>query len=250
MVPGTKQSINASANKQVTDANSKMASEASKVQGLEEEIAGYQEKIDEANQTMREANEKADSYEELLAAADLYITNPANQSQAADALGEIDAKSLTGAAKDLYDHMMEAISDYVYNDAVNAANTAYTNRNYEEAITQYKKALEAKPGDEWALLYLGHSYYQSGDTANANTAFQELIQKYPARSAEVQPYMTGSTTGNPNGGEQSGDTQGEGQQPEGEGTGGQEPSGEETGSGTGNGGDVDITGGGRLGVVQ
>lgn len=250
VVPGTKQSINASANKQVTDANSKMASEASKVQGLEEEIAGYQEKIDEANQTMREANEKADSYEELLAAADLYITNPANQSQAADALGEIDAKSLTGAAKDLYDHMMEAISDYVYNDAVNAANTAYTNRNYEEAITQYKKALEAKPGDEWALLYLGHSYYQSGDTANANTAFQELIQKYPARSAEVQPYMTGSTTGNPNGGEQSGDTQGEGQQPEGEGTGGQEPSGEETGSGTGNGGDVDITGGGRLGVVQ
>ena len=147
VVPGTRQSINASANKQVTDANSKMASEASKVQGLEDEISDYQAKVDAANQTMEEANAKAESYEELLAAADLYISNPNNQAQAAEALGEIKAESLSGAAQDLYDHMMEAISDYVYNDAINAANTAYTNKNYQEAIEQYEKALEAKPGD-------------------------------------------------------------------------------------------------------
>ena len=61
VVPGTRQSINASANKQVTDANSKMASEASKVQGLEDEISDYQAKVDAANQTMEETIRK--SYE-------------------------------------------------------------------------------------------------------------------------------------------------------------------------------------------
>lgn len=267
VVPGTKQTINASANKQVTEANSKMAAEASRVQGLEDEIAGYQEKIDAANQTMQEANEKADSYEELLAAADLYIMNPTSQAQAAEALGEIQADSLTGSAKDLYDHMMEAISDYVYNDAVNAANTAYTNRNFEEAITQYTKALEAKPGDEWALLYLGHSYYQAGKTAKADSTFQELIQKYPARQAEVQPYITG--TAGENGGQEDGEgtqtgedpqgaegtqpedgTQGaEGTQPE-DGTQGAEGTQPEDGTQTGDNNDIDRTGGGRLGVFN
>ena len=267
VVPGTKQTINASANKQVTEANSKMAAEASRVQGLEDEIAGYQEKIDAANQTMQEANEKADSYEELLAAADLYIMNPTSQAQAAEALGEIQADSLTGSAKDLYDHMMEAISDYVYNDAVNAANTAYTNRNFEEAITQYTKALEAKPGDEWALLYLGHSYYQAGKTAKADSTFQELVQKYPARQAEVQPYITG--TAGENGGQEDGegtqtgeDPQGaEGTQPEDgtqgaedtqpeDGTQGAEGTQPEDGTQTGDNNDIDRTGGGRLGVFN
>lgn len=267
VVPGTKQTINASANKQVTEANSKMAAEASRVQGLEDEIAGYQEKIDAANQTMQEANEKADSYEELLAAADLYIMNPTSQAQAAEALGEIQADSLTGSAKDLYDHMMEAISDYVYNDAVNAANTAYTNRNFEEAITQYTKALEAKPGDEWALLYLGHSYYQAGKTAKADSTFQELIQKYPARQAEVQPYITGTAGGN--GGQEDGegtqtgeDPQGaEGTQPEDgtqgaedtqpeDGTQGAEGTQPEDGTQTGDNNGIDRTGGGRLGVFN
>ena len=281
VVPGTRQSINASANKQVTDANSKMASEASKVQGLEDEISDYQAKVDAANQTMEEANAKAESYEELLAAADLYISNPNNQAQAAEALGEIKAESLSGAAQDLYDHMMEAISDYVYNDAINAANTAYTNKNYQEAIEQYEKALEAKPGDEWALLYLGHAYYAVQDTANADDVFNELIQKYPAREAEVRPYISGTSSGGTRrsgddsqdtvGGDNAGDEDsrepgsgnGAGDE-DGQGTGSGNGAGDEGGQGTGSGdnagdedsqepgssGDIDRTGGGRLGFVE
>lgn len=260
VVPATRQSINDAANKQVTAANSKMASEASKVSGLEDEIEDYKKKIEAANQTMKEANAKAESYEGLLGAVDQYVSDPNSQTQTAEALAQIDESTLTGSAKDLYDHMMTAISDYVYNDAVNAANTAYTNRNYQEAVTQYQKALEAKPGDEWALLYLGHSYYALQDHQNANKVFNELIQKYPGKAAQVQPYMTGTGengqgepedgtgTGNdPNG---AGDT-GNGGDPtgtDGTGTGG-DPSGT-GGTGTGNdptGGDIDITGGGRLG---
>ena len=170
--------------------------------------------------------------------------------------------------------MMEAISDYVYSDAVNAGNTAYTNRNYEEAVTQYKKALEAKPGDEWTLLYLGHSYLAVGDTKNADAMFNELIQKYPARAAEVQPYITGTTAGGTAQGQDdqtAGDT-GDGTGTAGNGAGNTGTAGNGDTGNTGNGttgsgdtqgtgdggdttgasggdGDVDVTGGGRLGLV-
>ena len=132
---------------------------------------------------------------------------------------------------------------------------------------QYTKALEAKPGDEWALLYLGHSYYQAGKTAKADSTFQELIQKYPARQAEVQPYITG--TAGENGGQEDGEgtqtgedpqgaegtqpedgTQGaEGTQPE-DGTQGAEGTQPEDGTQTGDNNDIDRTGGGRLGVFN
>lgn len=201
VVPGTKQNIYEEANKQVTDANTKMASEVSKVQGLEQEIEDYKAKVEEANATMEEANAKADSYEELLGAADLFVTNPNSQSQAAEALAEIDAGSLSGSAKDLYDHLMEAISDYVYSDAVAAGDTAYMSGDYRAAIEHYEKAVEAKPDDAHALQYLGISYYQIKDTTNADRVLNEFIQKFPARAAEVQAYI-----GSAGGGTQPGNT--------------------------------------------
>ncbi|MEE0420521.1 MAG: tetratricopeptide repeat protein [Lachnospiraceae bacterium] len=195
VVPGTKQNIYQEANKQVTDANTKMASEVSRVQGLEQEIEDYKAKVEEANATMEEANAKADSYEELLGAADLFVTNPNSQAQAAEALAEIDAGSLSGSAKDLYDHLMEAISDYVYSDAVGAGDTAYMSGDYRAAIEHYEKAVEAKPDDAHALQYLGISYYQIKDTTNADRVLNEFIQKFPARAAEVQAYISGNGGG-------------------------------------------------------
>ena len=190
VVPGTRQRINAEANTQVTDANTKMAAEASKVGDLEKEIEGYQAKVDQANEIKEEANAKADSYEELLAAADLYVSNEGSQALAAEALNAIDENSLNGAAKTLYDNLLAAIGDYVYNDAKNAGDVAYVAQNYKEAIEQYQKAVDAKPDDAEALKYLGFSYYQVGDTENADKVFNEFIQKFPAKAAEVQGFIS------------------------------------------------------------
>lgn len=206
VVPGTRQSIHADANIQVTDANTKMAAEAARVNDLEKEIEGYQAKVEEANQTKEEANAKAESYEELLAAANEYVSNPDNQSLAAASLNAIDETTLTGAAKDLYDHMMEAISEYVYNDAISAGDTAFTSRNYTEAILQYKKAVDAKPNDEHALYYLGYAYYYLDDFTNSDRMFKQYLEKFPAKASEIEGLIknqsassddtTGDDTGN------------------------------------------------------
>ncbi len=72
-VPATRQSVNASANKQVTDANTKMAQQVAQVQGLEEQIETYQSEVDAANKTKDDANKKVESYDQLLKATQAPI---------------------------------------------------------------------------------------------------------------------------------------------------------------------------------
>ena len=243
VVPGTKQSMNEAANKQVTEANSKMASEASKVQGLEQQIEDYKTKIETANNTRDEANRKADSYDALLKAADLYVAGSddtaASQAAAAEALGAIDVNTLAGPAKDLYDHMMSGISDYVYANAKEAGDIAYTAQNFAEAIIQYQKALGAKPDDAETLRFLGYAYYYSHDVVNADNTFRELIQKHPSYTNEVSGFIS-STTPIANGGTNQ--------------TGTENPNNNQTGTDTQseapNGGTGGISGADRLGLTQ
>ncbi|MFQ9393099.1 MAG: hypothetical protein ACLR2E_01315 [Lachnospiraceae bacterium] len=93
-VPATRQSVNASANKQVTDANTKMAQQVAQVQGLEDQIETYQSEVEEANKTRDDANKKVDSYDQLLKATQTYLSG--DQSSAASQLTEVDGDSMTG----------------------------------------------------------------------------------------------------------------------------------------------------------
>ncbi|MDD6066296.1 MAG: tetratricopeptide repeat protein [Firmicutes bacterium] len=193
VVPSTRQSIYADANSQVTDANTKMAAQVSKVQGLEEEIADYQSKVDEANKVKDEANKKAESYEDILEAANYYIAN--DMTKAADALNQISEDSMTGKGKELYTSLKTALSDYVFNEAYAAGATAYAAGDYQKAIEQLKKATEAKPDDFNAWYYLAFSYRNTNDMEKANKAFKEIIQKFPTQAAayNVSSYMTDDT---------------------------------------------------------
>lgn len=196
VIPSTRQGIYEEANRQVTDANSQMASQTAKVRGLEEEIAGYQSKVDEANKVKDEANKKADSYEEVLTAANYYLAG--DTTKAADALNKISADSMSGKGKELYDSLKTALADYVFNEAYSAGTTAYSAGDYAKAIEQLKKATEAKPDDYNAWYYLAFAYRNSNDTANANKAFQEIVQKFPTQAAayNISSYITDSSAGN------------------------------------------------------
>ena len=193
VVPATRQSIHADANRQVTDANTTMAQEVARVQDLEEEIENYQSQIEEANKTMEDANTKAESYDDLLEAANIYITAGQGQ-EAAQALAQVDADSMTGKGEELYTTLNTLLQDYVFNEAYAAGNTAYVAGDYETAITYYESALEANPSSTDALYYLGYAYYNTGDYTNSDRCFKELIQRDPTRAAEVQGYIQNQST--------------------------------------------------------
>lgn len=191
IVPGTKQSINESANQQITAANSKMAAESARVQGLEKEIEDYKDKIKEAENTMDEADKKAESYENILSAAKLYVEG--DQTGVAETLTNVEQDSMTGTGKELYETLKTAVGDAVYQAARNTADTAYVQKDYDTAIENYLKALDAKEDDYEAMLYLGFSYFGKGDTENSDRIFKEIVQKFPAQAASVQGYITSDT---------------------------------------------------------
>lgn len=114
VVPSTRQSIYEKANAQVTDANSQMAAQVSRVQGLQEEIDGYQSKVDAANKAKEEADKKADSYDEILQAANYYLAN--DMTKAADAFNQIEESSMTGKGQELYATLKTALADYVFTE--------------------------------------------------------------------------------------------------------------------------------------
>ena len=127
-VPATRQSVNASANKQVTDANTKMAQQVAQVQGLEDQIETYQIEVEEANKTRDDANKKVDSYDQLLKATQTYLSG--DQSSAASQLTEVDGDSMTGEGEKLYTSLNTLLQDYVFNEAYNKAGTAYMAGDY------------------------------------------------------------------------------------------------------------------------
>lgn len=165
VVPSTRQSIYEKANAQVTDANSQMAAQVSRVQGLQEEIDGYQSKVDAANKAKEEADKKADSYDEILQAANYYLAN--DMTKAADAFNQIEESSMTGKGQELYATLKTALADYVFTEAYNAGATAFASGDYKTAITQLKKATEAKTDDFNAWYYLAFSYRNNNDTKKA-----------------------------------------------------------------------------------
>ena len=233
VVPSTKQSIYQDANQQITDANSKMASQAAQVSGLNKEIEDYKAKVEEAQKTMDAADTKAQSYEKILEAANKYLAE--DQAGAAQSLGEVDADSMTGAGKDLYDTLNTGLKTYMYSTFTNAADTAYVAGDYATAIENYQKAVEADPDQEYALYFLGHAYYNSGDTANANKTFKEYMEKFPGseRASEVQTYISDAATGAAGG--TTGGTAGQGIMPNGDTgvTAGQDGNGTNAGTDTG-----------------
>jgi tetratricopeptide (TPR) repeat protein len=206
IVPANRQSVNDAANRQVTDANTKLASESVKVQELQDQIDDYVTQADRANQDRDEALAKADSYNELLAVANLYVTG--DTVNAAQQIGELDADDFDGAAKTLYESITSAVQGSLFDQYYNAGTVAYVAGDYSTAATQLQKAVDNDPertnaNHYNALLYLGMAYFNQGDTTNADNAFNQIVQYYPSQASNIQGYISssGSTTAQTDAGE-------------------------------------------------
>jgi tetratricopeptide (TPR) repeat protein len=197
IVPANRQSVNDAANKQVTEANTKLASESVKVEELQDEIDSYVEQAERADQDRDDALAKAESYDDLLAVANIYVGG--DQTQAANLLTTLNADDFDGNAKTLYDTLNEAVKSSLFTQYYAAGTTAYVAADYASAAAQLKSAVDADPDREQsqhgdALLYLGMAYYYIGDTTNADAVFEEIVQYYPsiAQTYGITAYISGS----------------------------------------------------------
>ncbi len=195
VVPANRQAVNDEANRQVTDANTKLATESVKVQELQEEIDGYVEQAEQADKDREDALAKAQSYEDLMAVANLYVTG--DQSTAASMIANLNGEDFTDNAKTLYDSLSGQVKSSLFTQYYTSGTTAYSNGDYKTAATELAKAVENDPdranADHYnALLYLGMAYYYQGDTSNADKIFNQILKYYPDMASNVQGYITSS----------------------------------------------------------
>lgn len=210
VVPANRQEVNDEANRQVTDANTKLASEAARAQDLQDEIDGYKSQVDSANQDKEDALKKAQSYDDLLAAVNKYVSG--DVSGASTAVAALDASDFDGSAKTLYDSMASAVGTSLFSQYYNTGATAYLAGDYTTAADQLQKAVDAdterKSSDyAQAMLCLGISYYQLGQQDKANEILNKFTEYYPNQASQAQGYITsgsGKTSGSNNAADVSG----------------------------------------------
>lgn len=210
VVPANRQQVNDEANRQVTDANTKLASEAARAQDLQDEIDGYKSQVDSANQDKEDALKKAQSYDDLLAAVNKYVSG--DVSGASTAVAALDASDFDGNAKTLYDSMASAVGTSLFSQYYNTGATAYLAGDYTTAADQLQKAVDAdterKSSDyAQAMLCLGISYYQLGQQDKANEILNKFTEYYPNQASQAQGYITsgsGKTSGSDNAADVSG----------------------------------------------
>lgn len=210
VVPANRQEVNDEANRQVTDANTKLASEAARAQDLQDEIDGYKSQVDSANQDKEDALKKAQSYDDLLAAVNKYVSG--DVSGASTAVAALDASDFDGSAKTLYDSMASAVGTSLFSQYYNTGATAYLAGDYTTAADQLQKAVDAdterKSSDyAQAMLCLGISYYQLGQQDKANEILNKFTEYYPNQASQAQGYIT-SGSGKKSGSDNAADVSG------------------------------------------
>lgn len=189
-MPAKTQDINRTANDKVTEYSNTMASQAAQILRLQDEITTSQGTVETANTQIDEATRKADSYENLLKAANAL--NGESYTTAATALTSVDASLLSVDAKATYDSIFSQVQGTMFKKLKETGMDAFDNQDYAAAITSLTQALDIQKEDYEVMNYLAHSYRLSGDTANSDAAFQAIIDTFQGtkRATNAQAYLS------------------------------------------------------------
>ena len=184
--PANTQRINRQADEKVVEYSGKMASQEAQLNQLQSQVDSLNETTASAQQQIQTAQDTAASYENLLKAVEAQ--QQGNTSNATNALTEVNPEVLSVDAKAVYDTIYKSMQSSV---------NAFDDANYTEAIDKLSKAKNINDSDYTVLNYLAHAYRLSGDTDNAISVFQEIIDKFPgtqkATKAEQQIEALGGT---------------------------------------------------------
>lgn len=84
--------------------------------------------------------------------------------------------------KELYNYLMGDIGETVADNYYESGLEYYNAGDYNSAVRALEKAYAYNRNSDNALYYLALSYYESGDMAQANEKFNELITAFPTSS--------------------------------------------------------------------
>ncbi|MDD3220515.1 MAG: hypothetical protein PHC41_14390 [Lachnospiraceae bacterium] len=193
-MPARVQSVNRTANERVTEYSQQMATQSAELNQAQEQIKESEETVQTANDQIEQAKVQAESYQNLITAFNA-IQNE-EYTTAANAMTAVNRDVLDTDMQTIYDSILSNVSNILFTKLYEAGVNAFDYANYAEAITSLSQAKTINGEDYSTLNYLAHAYRLSGDTANANATFQEIVDKFPGtkRATDAQAYIDGTST--------------------------------------------------------
>ena len=211
-VPSVRQSVNREADEKIVEYSSTTAAQEAQIQNLQSEIETSNSTVESAQQQITEATNQVSAYESLITAMNAYQNQ--DYEAAATALTGLDSSLLSLDAREIYDTIYGDVQNQMFDTLSQDGMDALNNGNYDTAVDLLNQARDINGDDYDVLSSLATAYRLSGDTANAVSVYQEIIEKFPGRRATTaQSYIdqlsgtgTGGDTGTTADGDEAGTT--------------------------------------------
>lgn len=178
-------------NKAVAEYSDQVDAKSATLDCLQAENDSLKQQNEEAAKAASEAADKVSSYEELLKAYASYSSG--DSAAALEQLEAINQDTLSDDAKTLYSSVFSEVGATAVQDLYRTGYDAYQKGDYATAIEDLGKCYELDNTQGDALYFLARSYHKSGDTENAKTYYQKVIDEFPntKKATDAAGLMTG-----------------------------------------------------------
>ncbi len=175
--PAQQKMTNDELNKAVAEYSDQVESKTAALADLQAELDSANAKADEAQKASAKAEERAQSQESVLKAYRLYAEG--DMAGSLELLEGISQDSLTDDGKSLYNGVFAEVGTEAVKALYASGYDAYKKGDYETAIQDLGRCYELDGTQGDALYFLARSYHKSGDTENAKTYYQKVIEECP-----------------------------------------------------------------------
>ena len=140
----------------------------------------YRTSGDEAQKAVDQAKATSDSYEKLLQVSSQSHSGEYSYTDMADALLEITRDSLGDSGKEMYETLSDSIFPKECRRRYAAGLYSLESKNYDQAIEYLTKVvkMDESYNDGQAIYRLAQAYQGKGDTENAKTWYQKMVDTY------------------------------------------------------------------------
>ena len=162
--------------------NQKIAIKNSTISELQDQVDTIKKERDKLKTSLAQytgtGNTLSTNYSNLLEAVQYYLAKDYDNS--AKSLEKVDGKMKMESASftSVYKSLSDQLSSRVENSAFDAGMSAYESADYETAITQFTKCIEANKNNVKAIYYLAYAYNRQGDTTNSNKYFKKIVDDF------------------------------------------------------------------------
>ncbi len=167
VVPAVRQRANTNAVAQVVETDQSLAVRTQTVETLQAELDALNEQIRDVADANESASERTQTYQNFLKAYQYYMAD--DYAAAGTALDDVNRTLLDAEEQELYDSMREETEAATLESTYNAGLNLYEARDFEGAITQFLKVVDAQIDYEngQAAYFLAFAYNYTDDYANA-----------------------------------------------------------------------------------